>query len=329
MPVDTKAIQTAIYEKKAKWIAKPHPIFEGLSHEELRHRLGVIRDDAKLKALRSQPVPEIARVIAHFEASPATLFEKANLSREAVSGVADRLRLGLEAAETLTRPGIAVPPTIRLLLQVDWRYRKGRNNVTPIEDQGGCGSCVAFGCVATLESMVLIEHNVPLDLSEAELLFCGGGSCGGWWPDSAVTYIKSKGVSQSSCFPYLDHDMPCNTCGERDGEAIQAVNSVVYFDEPDRRSYLCSVGPMAAVFEVYEDFFSYTSGVYSHVWGSLVGLHCVEVIGFDDYENTWICKNSWGTGFGEGGFFCIAYGQCNIDGAYPFWGVYGTRWYGT
>jgi len=76
----------------------------------------------------------------------------------------------------MTQPGALTAPTAQLLLQVDWRNRKGRNNVTPVEDQGGCGSCVAFGLTATLESMVLVEHNVPLDLSEAELLFCGGGS---------------------------------------------------------------------------------------------------------------------------------------------------------
>jgi C1A family cysteine protease len=329
MPVDTKAIQDAIREKNAKWVAKPHPVFSQLPDEQLKHRLGVIPDEAKLKALRAHPAPEIAKVIAHFESAPGTHFEKAHVSKEAVSAVADRLRLGLQAVETLKKPGIIISPTIQFLLQVDWRNRKGRDNVTPIKDQGGCGSCVSFGCTAMLESMVLVEHVLPLDLSEAELLFCGGGSCGGWWPDSAVSYIKSKGVSMETCFPYQDYNMPCNTCSERDGEAIQAVNNLAYFDVGDRRSYLCSIGPMAAVFEVYQDFYSYTSGVYSHVSGSFVGLHCVEVIGFDDYENTWICKNSWGSGWGEGGFFCIGYGQCNIDAAYPFWGVYGTRWYGT
>ena len=47
----------------------------------------------------------------------------------------------------------------------------------------------------------------------------------------------------------------------------------------------------------------------------------VEVIGYDDGTGSWICKNSWGTGWGEGGFFEIAYGQCNIDAA--MWVVYG------
>jgi C1A family cysteine protease len=82
-----------------------------------------------------------------------------------------------------------------------------------------------------------------------------------------------------------------------------------------------------AVFQVYDDFYAYTGGVYTHTWGGLVGLHCVEVIGYDDLGGSWICKNSWGTRWGENGFFCIAYGQCEIDTTYPFWGISGTEFW--
>ena len=47
--------------------------------------------------------------------------------------------------------------------------------------------------------------------------------------------------------------------------------------------------------------------------GSLAGGHCVSCVGYDDVQRFWICKNSWGSGFGEGGYFCIAYGECGID----------------
>ena len=99
------------------------------------------------------------------------------------------------------------------------------------------------------------------------------------------------------------------------------------FDITQRKQYIANVGPMMCVFEVYNDFFGYGTGVYSHVTGGLAGLHCVEVIGFDDLLRCWICKNSWGVGWGDAGFFKIAYGQCNIDGAYPFWGIGGSQWY--
>ena len=44
------------------------------------------------------------------------------------------------------------------------------------------------------------------------------------------------------------------------------------------------------------------------------GSHCVSPIGFDDAAGCWIAKNSWGTGWGDGGYFRIAYGQCRIEG---------------
>jgi len=226
------------------------------------------------------------------------------------------------------------PPVFPVGTVVDWRNRNG-DMVTSVKDQGQCGSCVAFGTIATLESMVLIEHNVSMDLSEAELFFCGCGPCcsSGWWPSNAVTYCSASGVAQETCFPYYDHNMPCVTCSNRDGEAIQITSNVTLSNVNDRKLYLSNVGPMMAVFEVYQDFFSYGGGVYTHLTGPPVGYHCVQVIGYADIPaymdggGYWICKNSWGTGWGEQGFFKIAYGWCHIDTTYPFWGISGTRWY--
>src|SRR5258708_22180061 len=145
---------------------------------------------------------EIVKVIAHFETSRTVPFDRAQISREAVSRVADRLRLADQAVTQLTQEGELTSSTAQLLLQVDWRNRKGRNNVTSVKDQGGCGSCVSFGVTATLESMVLIEHNLSLVLSESELLFCVGGSCGGWRPVLAVIYVKKDGEVFNMCFAY-------------------------------------------------------------------------------------------------------------------------------
>jgi len=70
---------------------------------------------------------------------------------------------------------------------------------------------------------------------------------------------------------------------------------------------------LTACFDVYEDFYHYTCGVYGHLTGGKEGSHCVCVVGYDDVGKYWICKNSWGTGWGSGGYFYIAYGQCGID----------------
>jgi C1A family cysteine protease len=79
------------------------------------------------------------------------------------------------------------------------------------------------------------------------------------------------------------------------------------------KNWISTKGPLSACFSVYDDFYAYTGGIYSHVSGNLVGGHCVSVVGYNDTGQYWICKNSWGTGFGENGFFRIAYVQCGID----------------
>ena len=101
--------------------------------------------------------------------------------------------------------------------KVDWRSRSGGNYVTSVKDQAGCGSCVAFGTVAVLESMVRIAAKQPtlsVNLSEAFVFFClgpknGAGACpdGGWWPEEALTAMKS-GVSDEANYRCADATDP-------------------------------------------------------------------------------------------------------------------------
>jgi hypothetical protein len=79
-------------------------------------------------------------------------------------------------------------------------------------------------------------------------------------------------------------------------------------------------GPIVAQLNVYEDFRDYTGGVYEHVWGEPLGVHVVAIVGYNEIENYWIVKNSWGTGWGESGWFKIRYGQCYIN-SYPSYAV--------
>jgi len=320
--LDILSIRQAIEKSGAAWQPGENFITQ-LSPEQQARRLGVIVDRADLAALRKHEPPDISHLIA--ESALARLSDTRIKPGDIQHDVATLINFRRVSAR-LVHYGPLFPCWC-WFQKVDWRDRCGTNAVTPIKDQGGCGSCVSFGSTATLESMVIIEHDVRTDLSEAELLFCGGGSCGGWWPSGAVTYMTNKGVSHEECFPYRDHNMPCHTCCRRDAEAIAIRQSVVVYDVNQRKDYLFWVGPMIACFAVFADFFAYSSGVYSHVTGGLAGYHCIEVIGYDDSENCWLCKNSWGTGWGDRGFFRIAYGQCELDTTFPFWGISATRWF--
>src|SRR5512146_928174 len=101
------------------------------------------------------------------------------------------------AAAPMAAP-IAAPPA------VDWRNVGGHNYVTAVKDQGNCGSCVSFCSCASLESMAGIRKGASVDLSEADLHFCGahGANCGGWWPSDALNELQSRGVPDEACFPY-------------------------------------------------------------------------------------------------------------------------------
>jgi cathepsin B len=75
---------------------------------------------------------------------------------------------------------------------------------------------------------------------------------------------------------------------------------------------------MEAAFTVYNDFMSYSSGVYYHKTGGVLGGHAVKILGWGHDATTgldyWICANSWNTTWGEKGYFKIKVGDCGIDG---------------
>ena len=217
---------------------------------------------------------------------------------------------------------------------VDWRNKNG-NHVSAVKDQGGCGSCVSFACTATIESMAHVERGVWIDLSEADSHFCSshGANCGGWWPDQCLDQAKSRGVCDEPCFPYAsafpNNDIwsgppVCKLCPNRNARAVKITNRVQLSDPTAAKNHLSSVGPVAGCFDVYQDFFSYSGGVYHHVSGSLAGGHCVEVIGYSEAEQCWIVKNSWNTTWGVGGFGKIAYADFKFGGQfYPMYGATG------
>ena len=213
---------------------------------------------------------------------------------------------------------------------VDWRNRNG-NRVTPVKDQGWCGSCTTFAVVGTVEAMALIELGQTLDLSEADLHFCSshGATCDGWWPNQAYESFKTRGVTSEANFLYnqaFSGANPfCTVAGDRDTHAVKVTDSTTLQSVVARKNWLTQVGPCTAALHVFEDFFSYRSGVYHHVSGKDVGLHNEAIVGYSEAEQCWICKNSWGMGWGMQGFFKIAYGECSIDTEYPFWTARGVQ----
>lgn len=209
----------------------------------------------------------------------------------------------------------------------DWRKANGQNYVTPVTSQGGCGSCVAFSTCATVEIQQRIQTQNPglaVNLSEAHVFFCHGAAAGrtcanGWNFSGAFGKIRQDGVVDEKCFPYKDHDQACNLCADWQQRLTKISGVTTLSSAAAMKQWLATHGPLATGFTVYQDFRKYSGGVYRHAAGTAIGGHAVCVVGYDDGAQCWIVKNSWGSGWGEKGFFRIGYGECGIDAL--MWGV--------
>jgi C1A family cysteine protease len=210
-------------------------------------------------------------------------------------------------------------PLAGIPLGLDWRNYNGLNYVTPVRDQGGCSSCWAFATTAAAESNFIILNNLPNyneNFSEQVLISCGGaGSCSGGTINTASNFIQNTGLPPEMDYYYTGTDGSCGSAAAGWQQVAYRIGSWSYAcTSPSAtaiKNALVAHGPLVTMFEVYSDFFSYTSGIYSFATGSFVGNHCVLIVGYDDVSQCFIAKNSWGSGWGEAGYFRVAYSQCS------------------
>ncbi len=213
----------------------------------------------------------------------------------------------------------AEAPLAGIPLGLDWRNYNGKDYVTPIRDQGNCASCWAFATTATLESYFLIQNNVPgvnENFAEQMLISCSGaGNCEtGGYPDRASNYIRDTGLPPEMDYYYTATDGSCANAAVGWQQAAYRIGSWSYVcTSPSAsaiKNALVTYGPLETMFRVYSDFYSYSSGIYSYTSGTYQGNHCVLIVGYDDTTQCFIVKNSWGAGWGESGYFRIAYSEC-------------------
>ncbi len=195
----------------------------------------------------------------------------------------------------------------------NWRDIDGVDFTTPVKDQGMCPSCEAYALVAVLETIVQYQVGYPFgcDLSEAHLFFYPGGTCEwGVNVSDAANYLIDYGVPDEGCFPdpMRSYDPSMESIPGWENRTVKITSwGWIENDETAIKNALINYGPLVICIPIYQDFYFYKRGVYLHRWGPRVGGHLITLVGYDDNEECWIVKNSWGSQWGDHGWFKMGY----------------------
>ncbi|KAG4066592.1 hypothetical protein HA402_007228 [Bradysia odoriphaga] len=287
-PVEERFRQKVFLENKRK-IAEHNQLYE---MGKVTYKLGL----NKYADLLQQ---EFAETMNGFNRSAGNLY-KSNIKSEAV---------------TFIEPDVDVPES------VDWR-KKGA--VTPIKDQGHCGSCWAFSATGGLEGQHFRKTGKLVSLSEQNLVDCSGKygnqGCDGGIIDEAFRYIKDNGgIDTEKTYPYEAVDDTCRYDASNSGATDKGFVDISEGDEDKLKKALATVGPISIAIDASsKSFHLYSEGVYYDPECSSEDLdHAVLAVGYGTDkkgQDYWIVKNSWGTTWGEDGYILMARNKNNHCG---------------
>lgn len=213
------------------------------------------------------------------------------------------------------------PAGYELPAQVDWR-EKGA--VTPVKNQGACGSCWAFSATGSLEGQHFRKTGKLVSLSEQNLVDCvKGDNCGGGDYDQAFTYIKKNGgIDTEKSYPYAGSNGMCFYNASSVGATDKGFVRVTRGSESALMKAIASVGPVSVAIDASRVSFQfYKHGIYNNPnCGGIILDHAVLAVGYGD--GYFLVKNSWGADWGEKGYIKMTRdgsNQCGIANipAYP------------
>jgi cathepsin L len=246
-------------------------------------------------------------------------------------GMMNGYRMDLKQNATLPRLLGATyisPANVQLPKNVDWRTSGA---VTPVKNQGQCGSCWSFSATGSLEGQHFRKTGKLVSLSEQNLVDCstryGNHGCNGGLMDFAFKYIKENGgIDTEESYPYEGMDDTCRYHREDKGATDIGFVDIPQGDEEALKAALATVGPVSIAIDASQSSFQfYSDGVYDEPNCSPMNLdHGVLAVGYgiEEGQDYWLVKNSWGTEWGDQGFIKMARNkdnQCGVASAasYP------------
>jgi C1A family cysteine protease len=270
---------------------------QGLSYgtkEEFKFRLNLFAEiDAEINEMNSQ---NASFTVGHNHLSTWTTDEKKKL-------------LGYKAPVGLKRNPVMLEETNAA--SVDWRTKGA---VTPVKNQGQCGSCWAFSTTGSVEGADFVKTGTLKSYSEQQLVDCStqNSGCNGGLMDYAFQYIEKKGLELESEYAYKARD---GTCKYNKSDAVGTVSTFTDLQKTfSQMKAGLSHGPVSVAIEADQSAFQmYTGGVLTSGCGTKLD-HGVLAVGYgtESGQDYILVKNSWGASWGVSGYIKIAPNQCGI-----------------
>jgi len=230
-----------------------------------------------------------------------------------------KMKLGFRAQDKkLVTENVKLLDETNLADSVDWR---SKGAVTPVKNQGQCGSCWAFSTTGAVEGAMFQSSGKLQSFSEQQLVDCStqNSGCNGGLMDYAFSYIESNPLELESDYAYTARDGTCNY------DSSKGVGKVAGFQDvaasASQLKAAVAKGPVAVAIEADQFAFQmYTGGVITSGCGSSLD-HGVLAVGYGNESGTdyVLVKNSWGASWGVDGYVKMAFDQCGVttSASYP------------
>jgi len=218
---------------------------------------------------------------------------------------------------------IPLPEATDVPVRFDWNDKKA---VTPVYDQGQCGSCWAFSATEAIESQWFLAGHTLVSLSPQQIVDCDKGrgdlGCNGGDTPTAYEYVISAGgMDTMTEYPYTAED---DTCAFKASDIAASIKNWTYItqnkNETEMQLKLLANGPLSICVDA-ESWQFYIGGVISDLCGDSLD-HCVLITGYDDAYVDWVdetvqiwkIRNSWGADWGEDGYVYVerGYDLCGL-----------------